>query len=92
MLKTRASSSSDLWSVSISAHELPNTTEYKYVLIEGDQINKWGAGDNKMYNLNHIKAQIKSMDITETVEFESNNSKILFGPTSRELVILDSFD
>ena len=85
-----------VWSVSILTDELPNEGEYKYVIIEGENVKRWASGDNKRYNIEQFGDTISKTQISpETFKYEyqpSLSRKVEYDPSTKELSICDSFE
>ena len=78
----------------MSASELPNEGEYKFLIIENENVHKWGAGENKSYNMSMYKQQIKDIGIknNDLIDFKDGPWNVTFDPNTKELVLFGGFD
>ena len=56
------------WSVAISTEELRNEGEYKYTIIEGDAVKRWGEGENKRFNIDKFKDTLNNTQLSKKTQ------------------------
>ncbi len=74
-----------IWRATIPAAEY---LEYKFVFLEGSQVNKWEGGNNRIFNLSEMKSLLEKEKIVDhKISIDSQSEKYVYDHSNSLFII-----